>query len=139
MPTINVVRGFTYQHRDGYKEEIPPGTWEVDDELANSRYVRGFTDDPLPARFSPGHPAHTSAMASYEAGQRQASVQENQVADEAALSARNEFRRANQQVQRRPNQRARPEDQTERAQIDPGAAAPGEEHAPEGSASPPPS
>jgi len=140
MPTVNIVRGFTYQHPDGYKEEIPPGRWDMEDAMANSRYVRGFSDDPLPPRFSPGHPAHASAMASYEAGQRIATAQENQVADDAATTARHEFRKANEDVQqqRRPNQRARPGDDQGRAQIDPGAAAPGEEHAPEGAAAPPP-
>jgi hypothetical protein len=138
MPTVNIVRGFTYQHPDGYKEEIPPGRWEMEEAMANQRYVRGFSDDPLPPRFSPGHPAYSSALASYEAGQRITSVQENQVADEAAQNARHEFRQANEEVQqRRPNQRARPSEEG-RAQIDPGAASPGEEHAPEGSEAAPP-
>lgn len=164
MPKLNIVRGFTYQHPDGYKEEIPPGSYEFEDAMANDRYVRGFSDDPLPPRFTPGSPQSAALMAAYNRSEQNVSSQEQAVGDEAAAKARFEWREANKdQVRQRPNQRPRqgeeeqrarinpdaalrhedplavqpmPEGEGEqrRAQIEPGAATPGEEHAPEGAA-----
>lgn len=118
MPNLKIMREFTYQHVDGYKEVIPAGDYDLPDDLYNSPYVRGFSDDPLPAKYQPGMPQHAALMAQYEASQRLASSQENQVADDASQNARSEFRKADRPAQaRRPNQRARVGENVERAQI----------------------
>jgi len=54
MPIVTIVKGFTFQHHDGFKELIPPGTYDLDDEMANHFYVRAHSDNPLPLRARPG-------------------------------------------------------------------------------------
>lgn len=117
MAVVNIKQGFTYQHPDGYKEEIPPGQYDLEDELANSPYVRAFSDNPIKPKLRPGMPQHAAALAQYESAEGLTNNAETQIGEEAAIKARSEFRKTNQNVQpRRPNQRRRADEPQEDAQ-----------------------
>jgi len=122
MPNVTIVKGFTFHHDDGYKEYIPPGTYDVDEDMANHFQVLGHSDNPPPVRPRPGMSQFEAQTNSLAAAESVRVEQENQVAQAAADEARTAFRKANYETpSQRPNQRAQIAGEsaggTQRAQI----------------------
>lgn len=46
MPIVTIVKAFTFQHDNGYHEVIPPGTYDLEEDMANHFYVRAHSDNP---------------------------------------------------------------------------------------------
>ena len=63
MPNVTIVTGFTFQHDDGFKEFIPPGVYELDDDMANHFQVLGHSDNPPPPRTRAGMSQAEAAQA----------------------------------------------------------------------------
>jgi hypothetical protein len=93
MPTVNIVKQFTFTHKDGSEEVIQPGQYDLPDDMAEHFYVRAHSDDPLPPPVRPGTPAYSSQSARFNASNVELSRQEEMVAMRAAEIARQEFRK----------------------------------------------
>jgi len=129
MPTVTITQGFTFQHDDGYKEYIPPGTYDVDDNMANHFQVLAHSDKPPPVRARPGMSQFEAQTSAFAAAETARTEQENQVAQAAADEARAAFRKANvETAAQRPNQRAQisPDAQAEQTEESTGAPQTGE-------------
>lgn len=92
MPEVNIVKPFDFTHQDGSVEKFVPGSYDVDEGLANHWYIQAHTDKPPRARPRPGTPTFVRQQEAFEADQREATSLEDQIAFRAAEMARAEFR-----------------------------------------------
>jgi len=117
MPNVTVVKPFTFQHEDGYKELIPAGTYDMDEDMAKHPYVLAHTDKPPPVRALAGSHVFEEQMNAFKAAEQMRQDQEDQVAQQAADEARLAFREAATKTKspRPPNERPRLDDAAEPA------------------------